>query len=68
MAPAAFFDCNGLWRGPVPCPLWGEERVKLDNEVGNIVFPLYFLNVETIFIVSVDIIPCKCFSRNGTIY
>ena len=49
MAPAAFFDCNGLWRGPVPCPLWGEERVKLDNEAGNIVFQLYFLNVEPIF-------------------
>ena len=36
------FECNGLWRGPVPCPLWGEERVKLDNEAGNIVFQLYY--------------------------
>ena len=48
--------------------LWGEERVMLDNELGSITFQLYFLNVETIFIVSVDMIPCKCFSRNGIIY
>ena len=58
-------DCGG---DPVPCPLWGEERVMLDNELGSIIFQLYFLNVETIFIVSVDMIPCKCFSRNGIIY
>ena len=51
MAPVTFLiitDCGG---GPVPCPLWGEERVKLDSEAGNIVFQLYFLNFESIFIV-----------------